>query len=210
MKKILTMVILAVLLAGFVILPAAAKSPVLKGEVTALDAVSLTILTRRGESVVITPPVDFDLTSLVIGDTVLARGQYQENGTFVAELLFKIDLDTEEEPGEGEEAAEGGKAGNAAFCDPEKQQVPHPMATRLAEKYAVTPDWVMGYYCDGYSIGAIFLALKTGELTSVSVDDLLADRAGGKSWGAIWQELKMIGKEKDAFSPPGQLKKLTP
>ena len=37
---------------------------------------------------------------------------------------------------------------------------------------------------------------------------LLAKRASGQGWGAIWKDLKLIGNEKDVKTPPGQLMKL--
>ena len=81
------------------------------------------------------------------------------------------------------------------------------MASALADKYGVTTDWVMGYFCDGFGMGAIMLALKTQEISGADAGELLAQRANGKGWGAIWQDLKLIGSERDIQTPPGLLNK---
>jgi hypothetical protein len=65
----------------------------------------------------------------------------------------------------------------------------------------------MGYFCNGQGMGAIMLALKTSQLTGADPASLLAMRAAGEGWGQIWQELGLIGSEKDIKAPPGQLKK---
>jgi len=98
---------------------------------------------------------------------------------------------------------------NNAFCAEDKQEKPHPLAPSIAERYDVAEEMVMGYFCEGYSIGAIMLAIKTSQLDGIdaSPGDLLANRAVGNAWGKIWKELGLIDKEKDGHSPPGQLKK---
>jgi hypothetical protein len=204
MKKMIYVLILAVLLMSFAVLPVSAKSPVVKGEVTAINGDAITVLTGSGQSVIIIPPAGFDLSSIVIGDAVIAKGKFQADGSLVADWVKKV----VSEPAD-EDTAEGGKAANAAFCADGKKQAPHPMAVVLAEKYGVTTDWVMENYCKGYSIGAIMLALKTHQISGASADDLLARRSGGEGWGAIWQEQHMIGNEKDANPHPGLLKKQT-
>ena len=69
----------------------------------------------------------------------------------------------------------------------------------------MTEEWVMGYFCEGYGIGAIMLALKTSELDSSNPEELLKSRAQGQGWGQIWKDKGLIGSEKDGHSPPGLL-----
>jgi len=135
-----------------------------------------------------------------MGDEVVVKGQLQADGSIAADWV-KLAA----EDGVDEESPEGSKANDSAYCTGDKQQEPHPMASALAEKFGVTTEWVMGYFCDGYGMGAIMLALKTHELTGADADTLLADRASGMGWGAIWKELKLIGSERDVQTPPGLL-----
>jgi hypothetical protein len=51
------------------------------------------------------------------------------------------------------------------------------------------------------------LALRTKAINGANPDVTLAKRSEGLGWGAIWKELKMIGNEREAKSPPGLLKK---
>jgi hypothetical protein len=70
-------------------------------------------------------------------------------------------------------------------------------------------EWVMEYFCDGYGMGQIMLALKTSELEGIETnpDSLLAERANGVGWGNIWKNMGLIGSEREGHSPPGLLKK---
>ena len=62
----------------------------------------------------------------------------------------------------------------------------------------------MDYFCDGYGMGQIMLALKTSQIEGLeaNADTLLSERANGIGWGVIWKELGLIGNEKDRHSPP--------
>lgn len=84
---------------------------------------------------------------------------------------------TEEDDGEGE---------RSGICASEKQQ---PEALRLAEKYAVTYEVIMGWFCQGYGLGEIDLAYEMSLETSLPVDQIFAMRAAGSGWGSIKQEL---------------------
>ncbi len=193
------------LLAAFIVIPVSAKPSVIKGEVTAIDAGgnTITVLTHRNQTVNVVTPADFDLSTLVIGDEVLVKGTLQGNGSIAADWVKLVGAGGPDD----EDAPEGSKANNSAYCAGDKQQDAHPMASALAEKYGVTTEWVMGYFCNGYGMGAIMLALKTHEINGADVDALLAQRAGGLGWGAIWQELNIIGSERDVQTPPGLLNK---
>ncbi len=69
---------------------------------------------------------------------------------------------------------------------------------------------MMTYYCQGYSIGEIMLALKTSQMEGIEVsfEDILAGLDGPDAWGQIWQDMGLIGWEKNGTPPPGQLKKM--
>jgi len=127
-------------------------------------------------------------------------------------LLGKGDDDLDEDKDENEvdddDLEEGSKL-NSAYCKDGKQEKPHPLAAKMAKRYDVTEDWVMGYFCNGYGMGAIMLALKTSQIDGIAADPdfLLTERANGVGWGNIWKNIGLIGSEREGHSPPGLLKK---
>ena len=148
-------------------------------------------------------------TSIQKGDFVLVKGRIDEDGSVTAESIKLLGNGNDKDDGdEDEDQAEGGKD-NSAYCADGKQEKPHPLAAKLADRYDVTEEWVMDYFCDGYGMGQIMLALKTSELDGIDADPdfLLAERANGIGWGNIWKDLGLIGNEKEGHSPPGLLKK---
>jgi len=209
MKRILVISIVVLMLALSVAGPALAqKGKVnINGEVTAVDTDTLTVLSKKGETFVVTVPEGFITGSIRVGDSVLVKAVAGEGDSWIAQSIKQIgpggvDDDNDDDP------AEGGKY-NGAYCADGKQEKPHPFATKMAERYGVDEAWVMEYFCAGHGMGAIMLALKTSQMDGVDVDadTLLAERESGNGWGQIWQEYKLIGKEKEAHSPPGLLKK---
>jgi hypothetical protein len=217
MKKIAFILLVMFLVLGLAS-PALAMpgNKVAKGEVTSINADgTITILTLRQESIIVVPPVRYDIATLNIGDIVLVKGRYDSQGRLTAEWLRipddgwgdDDDKGKPENPGKGIGRDKDKSDDDKAFC--ESGDV-HPMAARLAERYDVTADWVINYYCNGYGMGQIMLALKTAAISDTDADSLLAERAEGTGWGQIWQAMKLIGKDRDAKSPPGQLKKLNP
>ncbi len=208
MKKYLITILIVVLLsltiagAG----SAKAKNAVVKGEVTALGEGTLTLESRKDGTVVVTLPADFDSSTIKIGDTVMVKGTRQADGLLVAATVRVLGADEEDNEQADGKTEESGKA-NSAFCSPGKKDKDHPLAGKLAAQYGVSPDWVMGYFCNGQGMGAIMLALKTSQLSGADPASLLAMRSAGEGWGEIWQELGLIGSEKDIKAPPCQLKK---
>jgi hypothetical protein len=182
----------------------------IKGEVTAIDGTLVSVLTNKDEVYNIYVPEDFDLSTLSIGDTVLAKAELLEDDTWQA-LSFKIlgKPDSEEEDDDDDMDTEETDELIPAFCDPEKKDTPHPLAVKIAEQYEVEEEWVMQHYCSGHSMGAIKLALRTSMIEGVEVDadTLLQMHADGTGWGEIWQELEISGNQKEGRIPPGQLAK---
>ena len=97
-----------------------------------------------------------------------------------------------------------------AYCVDGKKETNHPLAAKIAERYGIDEETVMTYYCQGYSIGEIMLALKTSQMEGVeaTLEDILGSLDGPDAWGHIWQDMGLIGWEKNGTPPPGQLKKL--
>jgi hypothetical protein len=152
-------------------------------------------------------PAELVLPELAVGDLVMVKGEAQADGSLLA--VDVRSLVKGKGRGQGAGAGTPGENGllNRAYCDPNKLGVYHPLSEKLAQRYGVTPEWVTGYYCDGLSMGGIMLALKTAQMKGLEADGLMARHANGETWGHIWQELGLIGSEKDAWTPPGQLKK---
>lgn len=224
MKKIFVITILVLMVAMISVGTAFAQKGkvILKGEVTAIDigTGTITVTSNKGESFVVTPPNGFELASLNIGDSVLVKGSEGENGILAESIKITGGEGNGEGNGKSEvEHANNGKKpegakDNSAYCAEDKQENSHPLSAKIAERYGVTEEWVSEYFCNGYSLGAIMLALKTSEIDGLGIDGLgidpdtlLADRAEGNAWGKIWSGLGIIGNEKDGHSPPGHLKK---
>jgi hypothetical protein len=208
MKKVL-LVVLIVVLISLTIAGAASAKPkfqVVKGEVTDLGDGTLTLDSRQDGTVVVTLPAGFDSSALKIGDVVMVKGTRQADGTFAASTVRVLGVADQGNEQDDDQPNATGKA-NSAFCSPGKKDRAHPLAYKLADAYGVSTDWVMSYYCNGQGMGAIMLALKTARLTGADPASLLAQRQSGDGWGVIWQNLGLIGSEKDIKAPPGRLKK---
>lgn len=115
--------------------------------------------------------------------------------------------------------AQEGDGGASAFCGNENSQAPevHPVAQSIADRYGVSYDEVIGWFCDGEGapeaegasnngqgrgFGRIMLALQTSKVTGRPTTDLLNEANNGKAWGRIWQEAGLIGRPEDGV-PPG-------
>ena len=209
MKRILLTAILILMLSLLIAGPAFAKNDKIniKGEVTEVGAGTITVLSNKGISYEIAVPEGFDLTAIQVGDFVLIKGRLNEDSSVTAESI-KLLGNGNVKSDSDEDQADGGKS-NSAYCADGKQEKPHPFAAKMAERYGVTEEWVMEYFCDGYGMGQIMLALKTGEIEGIEADpeSLLAERTNGVGWGNIWKGLGLIGSEREGHSPPGLLKK---
>ena len=207
MKKILSTMLLALMIAVLSTGSASAqKGKVnIKGEVVSVAADTLTVQSNKGQTYVVTVPAGFDTSAVQVGASVLVKGQSAEGDTIIADSIKLVGRGSNNN---AKDKPEGFKE-NSAFCAEGKQEKPHPLAPNLAERYGVTQEWVMERFCEGYSIGAIMLAIRTSQMEGMtaSPDDLLADRAAGNGWGLIWRELGLIGSEKNGQSPPGWLKR---
>jgi hypothetical protein len=208
MKQIIQITILILMLSLMTAGPAAAKNDKINinGEVTAVGAGTITVHSNKGITYEIALPDGFDVP-IQVGDRVLIKGHVNEDGSVTAESVKLLGKGNDRDNTD-EDQFEAGK-GNSAYCSEGKQEKPHPFAARMAARYGVTEDWVMGYFCEGYGMGQIMLALKTGEIEGIDTDadTLLFERGNGVGWGNIWKRLGLIGSERESQSPPGLLKK---
>ena len=205
MKKTLISLLIVLMLALPAVGNVSAQNDKLnvKGEVLSLEGGVLTVESNKGETVEIALPADFDLPELEVGDSVLVKAVAGEEGGWVASAVKVL--------GQGDAASDkpGGFEINSAYCAEDKKDSPHPLAVKIAERYGVSEEMVMTYYCQGYSIGQIMLAIKTSQMEGVdaSPEEILGSLESGVAWGQIWKEMGLIGWEKNGNSPPGQLKK---
>lgn len=208
MKKALIATILVLMIASLATESTFARKSKLniKGEVKAIDGGALTIESNKGETFVISIPEELDISDIQVGDSVLVKATAAEDGSWVAVSIKKVGPRSEDD--DEVEKPEGFRV-NSAFCAQGKQDKPHPLAPKIAQRYGVSEEWVMEKFCEGYSIGAIMLAIKTSQIDGMTAtpDELLAGRASGAGWGLIWKGLGLIGSEKNGHSPPGLLKK---
>ena len=83
---------------------------------------------------------------------------------------------------------------------------PHPTGEKLAQRYGVTYEEIMHWFCNGhYGFGEIDLAYSLSAQTGKPVEEIFAMRASGMGWGEIKKALLDGGidnaddkKEKDA------------
>lgn len=210
MKKILITLLLTLMVAILAVGPASAQKDKvnIKGEVVSVVAGTMTVKSNKGETFVVAIPAGFDMSTIQVGVSVLVKGRNAQNGSIEADSIKLVGKSSKAGDDDYQEKPEGSKD-NSAFCADGKQEKTHPLAPKISERYGVTEEMVMGYFCEGYSIGAIMLAIKTSQLDGITSNpgDLLASRTAGNAWGQIWKGLGLIGSEKDGHSPPGLLKK---
>ncbi len=66
---------------------------------------------------------------------------------------------------------------------------PHPTGTRLAERYGVSYDEIMAWFCSGFGFGEIDLAYSLSEQTGMPVADIFAMKQSGMGWGNVKKDL---------------------
>jgi hypothetical protein len=162
------------------------------GTVTSIDegSGSFTVETEDNVTYTVFPGVDFDFSTLAVGDTVEVEGTLNEDGT-VSALVIKVEdddpTDEQDDPSTG------------YFCT--QSEDPHPFGDRLAERYGTDYETLQAWFCDGFGWGQIMLALQTSQVTGGDPGELLEARSGGEGWGQIWQGLGLIGRP-DHAGPP--------
>lgn len=67
---------------------------------------------------------------------------------------------------------------------------PHPVAENIAQKYQLEYAQVIDWYCQGHEFEDILLALQTGKITEVAIEDLL-NLSENQSWSEIWEDFNL-------------------
>ena len=82
-----------------------------------------------------------------------------------------------------------------AYCVDGKKETNHPLAAKIAERYGIDEETMMTYYCQGYSIGEIMLALKTSQMEGVDI--ILRRYPGWIGWpGCLGEYLERHGTDR--------------
>jgi hypothetical protein len=207
MKKVfsITILVIALLAMSFSLVMAKNEKVNLEGEITAVDEVTptITVTTADSEDFIIhfSPDYEFTFTQADLGTFVHVKAEYQEDGPLLALWVKPVE--------EGDDEDEDGKD-ESAYCSGEKETA-HPVIIVLANQFDKEVNELMGYFCDGFGIGQIYLALQTEKVTGEEYGSLLALREEGQGWGEIWKDLGYQGKPKDKDKTPlGQEKDKTP
>ena len=87
---------------------------------------------------------------------------------------------------------------------------PHPTGVKLANRFGVTYEEIMGWFCQGFGFGEIDQAYDLSRQTGIPVANIFAMRSSGMGWGEIKKQLlgKPNDKDKpnDKGNPPGKNK----
>ena len=200
MKKslVITFLVTALLALSFSLVMAKTEKVNLEGEITAVDEATPTITVTTADSedftIYFSPEYDFTFTQADIGSFVHVKAEYQEDGTLLALWVKPVDESEEDDDDKAE----------SAYCSGEKETA-HPAIIVLASRFEKEVDDLMGYFCEGFGVGQIYLALQTEKVTGEDYESLLALRKDGQGWGEIWKDLDHNGKPKDDDkTPPGQ------
>lgn len=69
---------------------------------------------------------------------------------------------------------------------------PHPTGEKLAQRYTVPYEEIMGWFCQHFGFGEIDLAYGLSLQSGLSVEDIFAMRRTGLGWGQIKAQLKNV------------------
>lgn len=81
---------------------------------------------------------------------------------------------------------------------------PHPVAAKLAERFAVPYETIIGWFCAGYGFGEIDLAYQISAQSGIAVADLFAQAEQGLGWGEIMQTAGIIKGNGKGAGPDDQ------
>lgn len=113
---------------------------------------------------------------LAVGMPVKVHFVVLEDGSWLAKEIEA--LDDREDDEQDEESGDEIKG----VCSHEKQ---HPAGLKLAEKYQVSYEEIMGWFCQNFGFGEIDMAYEMSLQSGISVEELFAMKVGGTGWGNI-------------------------
>lgn len=158
-------------------------------QLTVGDEDPLTILVEEG----------FEFGEIFEGDEFEIEAKLNEDEEWE---LYKFKIQEQEQEREREE--------EGYFCTNLDEK--HPVAAAIAETYEVDYEVVIGMFCAGEGeegsartgFGQIMLAFHTAEVTGGDPGEILGMKKEGTGWGQIWQEMGLIGKDREKPDKPGK------
>jgi ferric-dicitrate binding protein FerR (iron transport regulator) len=168
-----------------------------------VESISDALWVISGQPVVITSETMIQ-AGLVVGDVVEVRFYYADNGDWVAEEIERLEEDevtptpetTETEtvtPEVSETVTETVTETVEDTLEPDTACVgteTQPTGEKLALRYEVPYEEIMGWFCQHYGFGEIDLAYSLAQSSDMTVEEIFAMREAGMGWGAIKAELK--------------------
>jgi hypothetical protein len=115
-------------------------------------------------------------TDLAVGMVVKVHFLVLEDDSWLATEIESL------EEREGEEPEEEPGEDIKGVCTHEKQ---HPVGLKLAEKYQVSYEEIMGWFCQNFGFGEIDLVYEMSQESGISIAELFAMKTEGKGWGVI-------------------------
>ncbi len=156
----------------------------------------LTVGVGDSDSVIYTVsvPDDFEFEDIQVDDEFELHIKY--NKGLEEWMLYKLEEEEQEREREREE--------DGYFCSEDTEEK-HPVAAAIADTYGSDYETVIGMFCAGEGeegsartgFGNIMLAFHTADETGEDVNDILGMKEDGTGWGQIWQEMGLIGKDRE-------------
>lgn len=87
---------------------------------------------------------------------------------------------------------------------------PHPQGLRLAQRYNVSYEEIMGWFCQNFGFGEIDLAYSLSQQSGKPVAEIFAMRRTGLGWGEIKKQLAGSNPQPGNGNPPGKGPKAKP
>jgi hypothetical protein len=142
------------------------------------------------------PPEGFDLTTLMVGDTVDVEGEVELDVVTATSVVIVV----------VEEEVEYLKSG--FYC--ENPDAVHPVVQKIADSQEVEYSEVLAFFCGteevGHNgLGGIKLAYKTSETLGddTTAADILKMKEELGGWGKVWQYFGLIGNKPDQSDDGG-------
>ena len=153
-----------------------------------VDEVGMDFLVVDGITYLIMPDSEVE-EGIEMGDTVKIKYYEDDEEQFII-----LEAELEDEDDDMDDDMDGKE--DSAVCSGE---VIHPTLDGYATAFGVEYDDLLGYFCEQkLGVGEIKHALETAELEEVEMTwQELLDWRLSDSWGTIWQELGLIGKDKN-------------
>jgi hypothetical protein len=144
---------------------------------------------------------------LAVGDPVKVKFVVLADERWLAVEIEKLDEDQEEPPPTTEETPVPAiitptlPISESIMATPEVTSTlvttctgadPHPTGQKLAQRYGVAYEEIMGWFCQNFGFGEIDLAYGLSLQSGLPVEDIFAMRSSGLGWGEIKAQLKNV------------------